>query len=140
MKMIIPYILFHGECREALGFYQEVFGCPLDMMQPYGDYIPEGLTDVPPGLDQWILHAELTICENTVWFADEAADPAVRGDNIRLTVTVPTKKRAQELFDRFGDDKRVVLPPTETFYSTFHAEIFDRYKIGWNIVADETPI
>ncbi len=137
--MIIPYILFHGECREALDFYQEVFGCSLKMAQPYGDYVPEGLTDLPPDLDQWILHAELEICENTVWFADEAAAPAVRGDNIRLTVTVPDQKEAQELFDRFGEDKRIVLPPTKTFYSTFHAEIFDRFKIGWNIVADEMP-
>ena len=137
--MITPYLIFNGDCREALAFYQEVFGCPADMVQPYGEYVPEGLTDVPPDLGEWIIHAQMEICGAPVWFADEAAYPAKQGDNIRLTVTVPTKREAQEIFERFGEDVCVKLPPTQTFYSTFHAEIFDRYGIGWNIVAEEAP-
>ena len=100
--MITPYLIFNGDCREALAFYQEVFGCPADMVQPYGEYVPEGLTDVPPDLGEWIIHAQMEICGAPVWFADEAADPAKQGDNIRLTVTVPTKREAQEIFERFG--------------------------------------
>lgn len=141
--MIIPYIIFHGKCREALDFYQAVFDCPIKMAQTYDGYIPEDAADIPPDLDQWILHAELEICGTPVWFADEVADPVHGGDtahgDIRLTITVPAKKEAQEIFDRFKETAHISLPPTETFYSTFHAEIFDKYGIGWDIVAEDAP-
>lgn len=139
--MILPYIMFNGVCREALDYYQKIFGCPVKMVQTYGDYVPEGLEDIPPDLDRWILHAEMDLYGTTAWFADEAADPVHNGDNIRLTVTVPAREDAQKIYDRFNTSGalRIVLPPTETFYSTFHAEIFDKYGIGWNIVAEEAP-
>ncbi len=138
--MITPYIIFHGECKEALKFYQEVFHCCVKIKQLYEDYVPEGLKDIPPDLAQWVLHAELDICGTGVWFADEAVDPINKGNHLRLTVTVPTREEAQEIYERFIEGARIVLPPTETFYSTFHAEIFDKYGIGWNIVAEEAPM
>lgn len=139
--MINPYILFNGVCREALDLYQNVFDCPVKMVQTYGDYVPEGLKTVPPDLDRWIIHAEMDIYGATVWFADEAVDPIQRGNNIRLSVSVPTKNVAQEIYDRFNISgaPRIVLPPTETFYSAFHAALSDKYGIGWNIVAEEPP-
>ncbi len=33
----------------------------------------------------------------------------------------------------------VTLPPTETFYSTFHAGLTDKFGIAWDIVAEEVP-
>jgi len=33
--MITPYIIFHGECKEALKFYQEVFHCCVKIKQLY---------------------------------------------------------------------------------------------------------
>jgi PhnB protein len=32
---------------------------------------------------------------------------------------------------------KVTLPPTDTFYSTFHAAVKDKFGVDWNIVADE---
>lgn len=135
--MIAPYLTFYGNCKEALEFYQGVFKCTPRMSQPYGDYIPEGLTEVPPHLKEWVLHAELEIGETVVWFADEAVEPAVTGNNVKLVMTTETKKEAERIFNSLNDDARVILPPTQTFYSSFHAEIIDKYGIIWNIVAKE---
>lgn len=137
--MIMPYIAFQGQCKEALEFYGKVFGAQVKMTQPYGDYVPDGLPDPPANLAQWIVHAEMEICGTTVWFADET-EPVSGGNKIKLTATVPTKEDAQKIFEQFQESSRIVLPPTETFYSTFHAEIFDKYGIGWEIVAEEAPV
>ncbi len=34
---------------------------------------------------------------------------------------------------------RVVLPPTVTFYSVFHAAVMDKFGVNWNVVAEEAP-
>lgn len=137
--MVTPYLIFHGNCAEALAFYGEVFGGAAKGAMPYGDYVPEGPAPVPEGLAGWIMHAELDICGTNVWLADEPAIPAV-GDNIRLSASVPTAGRARAIFDALAEGGRVSLPPTETFYSTFHAAVTDRFGVNWNVVAEEAPI
>lgn len=41
------------------------------MSQPYGEYVPEGVTIPPVNLKDWILHVEMNICDAVFWFADE---------------------------------------------------------------------
>ena len=137
--MVIPYITFAGNCSEALEFYQTVFNIKILMSQPYGDYIPQGVTAPPTNLKDWILHAEVNICDSVFWFADEIVEPVVKGNNVKLTLKVPSAKEAQKIFDRLSISAHITLPPTETFYSTFHAGLTDKYGVSWNIVADEAP-
>ena len=137
--MVTPYITFAGNCRNALVFYETVFHSSVQMSQPYGDYVPEGVAAPPENLKDWVLHAEMNICGTVFWFADEVAEPVTAGNMVKLTVTVPTAKEAQAIFDGLRIDAHITLPPTETFYSTFHAGLMDKYGVSWNIVAEEPP-
>lgn len=137
--MVTPYITFAGNCNEALEFYQTAFNSKIQMSQLYGDYVPEGVTAPPANLKDWILHAEMIICDTAFWFADEIAEPVYKGNMIKLTAKVPSAKEAQRIFDILSIGARITLPPTETFYSSFHGGIIDKYGISWNIVAEEAP-
>lgn len=137
--MITPYIVFSGDCSTALKFYETAFHSTVKMAQPYGDYVPEGVTTPPENLSSWILHAEMEICGMTFWFADEIAEPVTKGTMIKLTAQVPNAHEAQQIFDVLSKDAHITLPPTETFYSTFHAGLVDMFGVSWNIVALESP-
>jgi PhnB protein len=136
--MITPYLTFNGNCGEAIDFYRAVFNCGEPNIMPYGDYMPEGSKTPAELLRTWIMHGEMAICGSNVWFADEAAPPAI-GGNIKLTVTVPTKGEATAIFSALCDGGEVTLPPTETFYSLFHAAVADKFGVIWNVVAEEAP-
>ncbi|WP_313345672.1 VOC family protein [Sedimentibacter sp.] len=138
--MVTPYITFAGNCSEALEFYKTAFNSNILMSQLYGDYVPEGVTAPPANLKNWILHAKMNICDTVFWFADEIAEPVTKGNMIKLTAKVPSAKEAQKIFDLLSIDAHITLPPTETFYSSFHAGLTDKYGISWNIVAEEAPI
>lgn len=138
--MVFPYLTFAGNCQDALNFYGKVFHAPILMLQHYGDYIPEGVTNPPENLPNWILHAEMPICGTGFWFADEIAEPVSCGTAIKLTITVATKKQAQEIFDKLCVQGRITLPPTTTFYSAFHAALVDQFGVCWNITAEEQPV
>ncbi len=84
------------------------------------------------------MHAEMVICGVNVWFADEAS-PVEKGANVRLSATVPGGKEASDIFNALSVDGLVTLPPTETFYSVFHAAVTDRFGVNWNVVAEEAP-
>ena len=134
--MITPYITFNGRCKEALDFYRSVFQCNEPTIIPYGDYMPEGSKTPPELLRAWVMHGEMVICGTNVWFADEAT-PLTNGDNLKLTVTMKTGKEAQAVFDALIVNGSITLPPTETYYSVFHAAVKDMFGINWNVVAEE---
>jgi PhnB protein len=136
--MVTPYLVFNGNCKEVLEFYKMVFNSEIKTFMQYGEYIPEGSESPPPDLNSWVLHAEMQICGTNFWFADEIIRSA-KGNIVRLSATVPSKKEAQKIFERLAEYAEISVPPTETFYSTFHAALTDKYGIGWNIVAEESP-
>lgn len=137
--MVTPYLVFCGNCKDALEFYQNVFKCEAGTSIPYGEYVPEGISMPPENLHDWVLHAEMQICGTKFWFADEVSSPA-RDGMVRLTVTVPDAKTAQDIYDALCVNGVITLPPTETFYSTFHAALTDKFGVGWNIVAEEALV
>ena len=136
--MITPYLVFNGECADALDFYRSVFKCDEPKVLPYGDYMPEGSETPPELLRTWVMHAEMVICGTNVWLADEAS-PAAKGDSIKLSATVPTATEAAAVFDALCVGGEVTLPPTETFYSVFHAAVTDKFGGNWNVVTEEVP-
>jgi len=136
--MITPYLLFEGNCSEALAFYQQVFDCQPAMVMPYSDYDPEGAAAPPADLPGWVLHAEMSILGTNFWFADEVGE-VPPGRKVRLTATVPTRDKAQTLFDRLKEGAEITLPPVVTFYSAFHAALTDRFGVMWDIVAEQAP-
>lgn len=136
--MVKPYLVFNGKCKEVLKFYQEVFESEIETLMLYGEYVPMGVMTPPPDLSTWVLHAEMKICGTIFWFADEI-EVSSKGNIVRLTATVPTLKDAKNIFDRLKENGEITLPPTETFYSTFHAALTDKFGVAWNIVAEEAP-
>jgi PhnB protein len=136
--MITPYFVFNGNCQEVIDFYRSVFPCGEPRIMNYGDYMPEGSKTPAELLRTWIMHGEMVICGTNVWFADEPTPPTV-GDNLKLSASVATGKEAATIFDALSVGGTVTLPPTETFYSVFHAAVIDKFGVNWNIVADEQP-
>jgi PhnB protein len=84
------------------------------------------------------MHGELVIYGTNVWFADESESPVI-GNNVKLSLKVPTGKEAAAVFDALSAEGDISLLPTETFYSVFHAAVKDKFGVIWNIVAEEAP-
>ncbi len=136
--MVTPYLTFNGNCNAALEFYRAVFPCGEMKIMNYGDYMPEGSKTPPELLRTWVMHGEMEVCGTNMWFADEAV-PVAKGENIKLAVSVPTGEKAAAIFSALCEGGTVTLPPTDTFYSVFHAAATDKFGVNWNIVALEQP-
>lgn len=134
--MIIPYLTFHGNCKDAIIFYEKVFHLSSTVIQYYDDYQPEGLIDLPKDLSSWVLHAEMKINNQICWLADDTNEIS-QGHQVKLSLVVKTKKEALELFYGLSLDGIVTLPPVETFYSSCHAAVIDQFGISWHLVAEE---
>jgi len=129
--MVIPYLNFNGNCAEAIRFYSKVFDSKPYMIKAYNGYL--STNPHPTRLGEWIMHAQMDICGDVFWFADDTSEIS-RGNMLRLALSVDTISQAQKIFERLSAEGTVHLPPTDAFYSPLQAVLTDKFGVNWTIL------
>ena len=131
--MVTPYIIFSGCCSEAVDFYETVFGGKNKKVLRYEGYIPTIQQPLPDNLSNYVLHAEMEICETNFSFADEVT-PVTPGNMVNLTLYYKSVEEGKKIYECLIEGGEALLEPTTTFYSPLHARARDKFGIGWNIL------
>ena len=129
------YLLFNGNCAEAMKFYQGVFGGKLDVMN-YGDQ-PGG--ELPPGVDgSKVMHAALMMPDGgSIFASDDMEVASYKGmHGFAVALNPKTADEAKRLFDQLGEGGTISMPITATFWSSAFAMVTDRFGTPWIISAD----
>lgn len=107
MKKIFlnAYLMFDGNCREAMAFYQSLFGGTLKTMT-FGEMdnsCPEAMRDS-------IMHASIMGGEVELLGCDNP-DPKPHGSaNVSLALSGANEEHLTQLFHELGKDGKVVVP------------------------------
>lgn len=125
-----PYIIFQGQCREAITAYAAIFGGEISMMMT-GAEMP-GL-DVPEDKADWIMHSELKFSGGVLMASDDmmGTTPAMAGCSVMMEMaSVDVAKAAYDELSKGGD---VVMPFAPTAWSDGFAMLTDRFGTSWMI-------
>jgi PhnB protein len=136
-----PYLVFGGNCAEAMTHYQKVLGAKMQRMMRFKDApeMPEGATmegcaggEMPEGLDDKVLHACIEL-DGSILMASDAMTPYDGMKNVSVTLSFPTVQRAQEVFDALAAGGKVDMPMAETFWVEKFGAVTDRFGTSWMI-------
>lgn len=131
---IEPYLFFNGRCDEAIDFYRQVFGAELLMRMSFKenpDPPPPG--ELPPGLDDKVMHASLRIGDATVMMSDGMGTGGCEFRGFSLSHALPDETAARAVFERLCDGGQVTMPMGRTFWSPCFGMVSDRFGVGWMI-------
>jgi PhnB protein len=120
----IPYITFAGNTREALGFYQSVFGGKVEVTT-FGDF------NVPDAPHDAVMHAALTTDEFAIYGYD--GSPANLGDptRIRIAMVGDDLDAMSASFDTLAQGGQVSMPLSQQAWGATYGELVDKYGITW---------
>lgn len=128
------YLMFNGNCREAVHFYKEVFNAEEPKIMTYGD-APDG----PPEMinektKDLIMHTRLIINGSTVMFSDTfpGADYTV-GNNITLAYISNDSEELKAIYEKLKDGGNVLMELQETYWSKLYGQVIDRFGIQWQL-------
>jgi PhnB protein len=130
------YLLFDGNCREAVQFYADVFNTEIQEIMTFGQMPPEEGVTIPEELKDKILHTHLDINGTMVMFSDNMPGMMtsfVVGNNISLTVISEDMAEIQRLYDRLKEDGSVEMELAETFWSKAYGSVTDRFGVPWQL-------
>ncbi len=129
MKQANTYLVFEGNCREAMKFYQRCLGGELQLL-PYSE-MPGGLP-VPKEAKDRIMHARL-VKGDVVWMAmdNQPGMPFRQGNNFFISIECESVEEIDRLFAGLGVEGKILMPLQETFWATRFGMLTDRFGVSW---------
>ena len=131
MTLLNPYISFRGTAREAMEFYQSVFGGELDL-STFGDFQMPGIGE--DEADQ-IMHGQLDAPGGlTLMGADTPRSMDVAdGSNITISLSGDDQAELQGYWDKLAEGGAITMPLEAAPWGAYFGQLTDRFGVAWMV-------
>lgn len=135
MTSLTPYLLFDGNCRQAMEFYQSCFGGELTQL-PVKDSPAKGA--MPASQHEKILNARLKSGNVELSASDWLRPDRTRipGNTVCLFLSCGTFRDVSDLFARLAEGGEVTDPLKELFFGAYGA-LNDKFGVRWMFHSSE---
>lgn len=129
MSKLNPYVLFNGNAREAVMFYQSVFGGE-PQISTFGDM--HAAQD--PAQNDLVMHASLTTPAGYTIMVSDAADRDYQpGNNFSISISGPDEEMEQlkGYFDKLAEGGKVTVALEKAMWGDTFGMLNDKFGISW---------
>jgi PhnB protein len=133
-----PYLSFRDQAREALGFYQSVFGGEIQL-STFGEF---NMSDDPAEADK-VMHGQL---ETPSGFTLMAADTPnsmelTPGGTYSISVSGDDEQELRRYWDGLADGATILMPLERAPWGAHFGGLVDRFGVSWfvNIAPAANP-
>ena len=129
MTQINAYLIFNGNCREAMTFYHNCLGGEL-LLQAVGE---SPLTEqMPLKFQNHIIHASLTNGTLVLMGADKMDKSRyVKGNTVSLMLNCRSEEEIRTYFTRLSTDGEITHPLEDTFWGALFGGFIDKFGTRW---------
>ncbi|MGE3760322.1 MAG: VOC family protein [Pseudobdellovibrionaceae bacterium] len=129
MKGMNTYLMFSGNCQQAMKFYNKCLGGELHMM-PYAE-MPG---NVPPEAKNHIMHACLT-SGPTMFMASDLMPGTEKdfkmGNNFSVSINCESKTEVDTLMNALKEGGKITMPASDTFWGAYFGMLTDQFGVNW---------
>lgn len=127
-----PYLFFsNGECAEAFGRYQQIFGGELQMMRNAD--APDGVDPMPGSSPDLVMHAAIKIRDGLLMGSDDPTGDGGPKVGVAVTYTALDEEEARRVFEALADGGQVFMAFEPTFFSKGFGSCMDRWGVNWMV-------
>jgi PhnB protein len=123
---LAPYIMFNGNCEEALNFYAKALNGEIKELHHFeGSPVENESADA-----QKVMHAIFTAGNFQLMAADGNENEAV-GGMVHLSLNFTDAQQQVKVFDALSDGARVTMPLQHTFWGATFGMLTDKFGVNW---------
>ena len=130
---VAPYIIFNGNCEEALNFYANALGGQVQQIMRYSDAPPEVQQNMGGGGDL-VMHATFQAGGIMLMASDSGKTaPATgkEGGMVHLSINFDDSGALENAFMKLGEGGTVTMNLQDTFWGARFGMLTDRFGINW---------
>jgi PhnB protein len=134
---IQPYIIFEGQCEEALNFYVTALGGEIKSLMRFDNAPVEGIS----GEGQKVMHAIFQAGDVTFMASDSGATTGTESGNgggmVHLSLDFPSREELERVFAALSENASITMPLQDTFWGARFGMLTDKFSIKWMFNHDE---
>jgi len=126
---VTPYLIFNGDCEEALNFYAKCLGGEIKELNRFEGSPAEGMAEDK----QLVMHA-IFIAKGVMLMASDSGKNAATetgGGKVHLSLNFDTNEEIESAYQSLSEDARVTMPLQDTFWGARFGMITDKFGINW---------
>jgi PhnB protein len=125
-----PYISFKDNAREAMEFYQTVFGGKL-VMNTFKEYH----ASEDPAEDDKIMHAQLEAENGIIFMASDTPNKMEykAGNNISMSLSGSSDEELSGYFTKLAEGGTITMPLENAPWGDKFGMVNDKFGISWMI-------
>ena len=128
--MVGTYLMFNGNCKDALKFYEKAFNVKIEEIQKYGDMPPNPNFPVSDDIKERILHSRFVLNGAEIMCAD-SSDETQNGDNMYITITSKDEKIIIDAWNVLKESGNIYMELQPSFFALYHGSLMDKFGINW---------
>jgi PhnB protein len=131
-----PYLNFRDNARQAMEFYQGIFGGEL-RMQTFKEF--DASPD--PSEGDKIMHAQLEGDDGIVFMAADTpnAMPYDPGNNFNMSLSGENEAKLRGYYEKLLDGGTATMPIDTAPWGDVFGMVIDRFGISWLVNISKTP-
>ena len=134
-REITPYLMFDGDCKAAMTFYQQVLGGKLDV-STYGQADPNSAAE---DKDK-VIHARLESGSTVIMASDSGKGMPVKdGDDVWLSLQCGPASEVDALYAKLSAGGQSPQQPQNTFWGSRFGMLVDKFGVQWMLNSDPLP-
>src|SRR5690554_3754901 len=123
-----PYLMFNGNCGEAMAFYQGIFGGTVKSMT-FGEVD----NSCPLAMKDSIMHSSLMGGEVEFLGSDNPKPQPVSPGNVSLAINGVNGERLTQIFNDLGQGGTIVIPLEKQIWGDLFGVVSDQFGIDWMV-------
>jgi PhnB protein len=124
------YLMFNGNCMEALSLYEKAFGIKLARVEKYGDMPPNPAFPVSEAQKNLVLHAMFELGGTEIMCADSNSGIS-EGNNTYISVTEKDAELVTKAWKILSEGAEVYMELQPSFFALHHGSLRDRFGVCW---------
>ena len=129
---IAPYIIFNGNCEEALNFYTKAFNGKIQHIMKFSDAPPDVQKQMGGG--NGVMHATF-LADGLMFMASDSGSTAPGsgkdGGMVHLSINFNDTGSMENVFMKLSEGGRVTMELQDTFWGARFGMLTDRFGINW---------
>ena len=132
MKSFNAYLIFNGNCRQAMEFYARSLGADLQLMTYAKGPGMEPGCEIPEQAKDKVMHARLQTGSAVLMASDGRPDqPATLGNNLWVNIDCESAQEIEKFFSALSEGAKITMPLQPTFWAARFAMLTDKFGIHW---------
>ncbi|MHA7963367.1 VOC family protein [Paenibacillus sp. CAU 1782] len=138
----IAYLNFDGTAEEVIGFYCEALNATEVKMVKFGDIPQNPNYPLPENELDMVMESSIEFVGGKIMLSDilpsmkAVTGELVKGNNILISLIIDDKQKLEEYFSQLSLGGHVIMPLSNTPWSSCFGLLVDKYGVNWKFNSD----